>query len=85
MAEFYLRTADHLPGLLAAFRKQSGLTQAELAYRLGITQQALSKLERNAETMSIGRLLKLMSVLNVELVLRDGDNRPLASPPDGGW
>jgi len=75
MAEFYLRTVDHLPGLLEAFRKQSGMTQAELALRMGITQQSLSRMERNAENISMSRLLKILSILNVELVLRDSDSR----------
>ncbi len=75
MTEFPVRTTDQLPLLIQAFRKQSGMTQAEVALRMGITQQALSSLERNASSVSAGRLLKLFSILRVEMVLRN------VSPP----
>lgn len=69
MSEYPLRTAEQLSVLLQAFRKESGLTQSEVALRLGITQQTYSTLERNAETVGVGRLLKLLGILGVELVL----------------
>ena len=77
MNEFPVRTADQLPGLLQSFRKAAGLTQADVASRLGITQQTLSALERNATAVSAARLMKLLSILGVELVLR----RPAGASP----
>ncbi|REE92664.1 helix-turn-helix domain-containing protein [Cupriavidus plantarum] len=70
MPEFTVRTAEQLPALLQAFRKEAGLTQAATAMRLGVTQQTLSSLERNAEKVSADRLLQLLGILGVELVLR---------------
>ena len=69
MSDYHLRTAEQLSILLQAFRKESGLTQSEVALRLGVTQQTYSTLERNAETVGVGRLLKLLGILGVELVL----------------
>lgn len=69
MSEYPLRTAEQLSVLLQAFRKESGLTQSEVALRLGVTQQTYSTLERNAEAVGVGRLLKLLGILGVELVL----------------
>jgi HTH-type transcriptional regulator/antitoxin HipB len=69
MSEYPLRTAEQLSVLLQAFRKESGLTQSDVALRLGVTQQTYSTLERNAETVGVGRLLKLLGILGVELVL----------------
>jgi HTH-type transcriptional regulator/antitoxin HipB len=76
MNDFVVRTSEQLPALLQAFRKQAGLTQAEAALRLGVTQQTMSALERNAEKVSAGRLMKLLGILGVELVLRQDDLRP---------
>jgi len=76
MSKFTVRTADQLPTLLQAFRKEAGLTQSEAALRLGVTQQTYSALERNAEKVGAARMLKLLSILGVELVL----NKPTASP-----
>lgn len=70
MDEYTVRMPEQLPGLLKSFRKASGLTQADVAARMGITQQTLSALERNATAVSAARLMKLLAVLGVELVLR---------------
>ena len=70
MEEFTVRTTEQLPQLLKAFRKAAQLTQADVAMRLGVTQQTVSALERNAETVSAVRLMKLMNILGVEWVLR---------------
>lgn len=69
MNQFTIRTAEQLPTLLQAFRKDAGLTQSEVALRLGVTQQTYSALERNAEKVSAARLLKLLGILGVEFVL----------------
>jgi HTH-type transcriptional regulator/antitoxin HipB len=69
MTGFTVRTADQLPSLLQAFRKETGLTQSDVALRLGVTQQTYSALERNAENIGAARLLKLLGLLGVEMVL----------------
>jgi len=70
MNDFTVRTPEQLPAMLKGFRKKAGLTQADVAARMGISQQTLSALERNAEAVSAGRLMRLLAVLGVELVLR---------------
>src|SRR3546814_17420370 len=76
MNDFTVRTAQQLPALIQGFRKQAGLTQTDTALRLGITQQTLSALERNADKVSAERLLRLMNILGVELVLRQPNDTP---------
>lgn len=56
--------------MLQAFRKAAGLTQAEIALRLGVTQQTYSALERNASKVSTQRLLQLLQLLGVDMVLQ---------------
>lgn len=85
MPEFNVRTVEELPGLLEAFRKQAGFTQAELALRMGITQQSLSRMERNADKISMSKFLRILSILKVELVLRDGDTRSSVRENDSPW
>lgn len=77
MNDYVVRTPDHLQALVQGFRKQAGLTQSEMAKRLGITQQTLSAFERNADKASADRLLEYLSILGVELVLR----QPRAGEP----
>lgn len=87
MPDFTVRTAEQLPILIQAFRKDAGLTQAEAASRLGVTQQTYSALERNAGKMSAERLLKLLNLLGSELVLKQRQpgegNKPVADTPSG--
>ena len=70
MDEFVVRTSHQLPILLSAFRKTAQLTQADVAILMGVTQQTVSAMERNAKAVSAERLMKLLSVLGVDLVLR---------------
>ena len=55
MDEFVVRTSDQLSPLLRAFRKEAKLTQVDVAQRMGVTQQTVSALERNAEAVSAQR------------------------------
>jgi HTH-type transcriptional regulator / antitoxin HipB len=69
MADFTVRAAAQLPPLLQAFRKEAGMTQSEVALRLGVSQQTYSAMERNADKVGTARLLKLLNILGVELTL----------------
>lgn len=84
-SEFPIRTADQLPALLQAFRRETGLTQAEVALRLGVSQQTLSAFERNADKMGADRLLQLLGLLGVELVLRKSAPTHGPAPSDPAW
>lgn len=70
MDEFIVHTSRQLPMFLSAFRKAAKLTQADVAMRMGVTQQTVSAMERNPKAVSAERLMKLLSVLGVDLVLR---------------
>lgn len=80
MPGFTVRTADQLPALLQAFRKETGLTQSDVALRLGVTQQTYSALERNAENIGAARLLKLLGIFGVEMVLDKPPPRSATTP-----
>ena len=89
MSQYVVRTAEQLPALLKAFRKQAGLTQRVLATRLGMTQQTLSALERSANKVSADRLLQVLGILDVDMVLQprglDASSRRQTSAGDAGW
>ena len=87
MREFPIRTAIQLPALVQAYRKESGMTQTEVARHLGITQQTLSALERNAANVSASRLVALLNILGVEVVLRkkSPSKTPASSTAGPDW
>jgi HTH-type transcriptional regulator/antitoxin HipB len=70
MSNYTIQTAEQLKPIIAGFRKSAGLTQADMAVRLGITQQTYSVAERNASNMSVSKLLTVLNALGVELVLQ---------------
>lgn len=81
MSDYTMMAPDQLPALLKSLRQAAGLTQAEVAARLGVTQQTLSALERRAGRISVARLMALLSVLGAQLVLRQPDAQASQGAP----
>lgn len=65
-----IRVAHQLGPLMRAFRKQAGLSQAQLAERLGITRQAITALEREPEAATFERLMRVWAELGLEFSLQ---------------
>jgi HTH-type transcriptional regulator/antitoxin HipB len=55
----------------AARRKALGLSQTQVAARLGLSQNRLSELESRPETLTLAQLLALAKVLGFTLHLGD--------------
>lgn len=70
---------------LRSLRKVRGLSQTDLARRIGVTQSRIAAIERNPAAVSAGQLLELLKVLGVELVLRDAQTARESTPPQGEW
>ena len=51
-------------------RAQAGITQRELAVRSGMTQAAISRLERGDRSLTIAGLERLLLVMGMKLELR---------------
>ena len=80
MDNYSIQTAAQLAPIIAGFRKSAGLTQAEMAMRLGTTQQTYSAAERNASSMSLSKLLTVLNALGVEIVLQPKHSSAEATP-----
>jgi HTH-type transcriptional regulator/antitoxin HipB len=65
-----LHSAAQLSAHLKSLRTLRGLTQAQLAKRLGIRQSRLADIENHPETVSSAQLLDLLAALGVEVLLR---------------
>ncbi len=63
-------TADQLALILRAQRKGRKLTQKAAAKRVGLLPKTISALEAAPENSSIASLYKLLSALDLELVIR---------------
>jgi len=67
--DYPVKTPSQLRPLLVGFRKAAGLTQAQMAIRLGVTQQTYAQLEAKPESGSMERIFKVLRLLNVNMVL----------------
>jgi len=65
--------------LLAAARKQAGMTQGQIGKQLGITQGRVSQIEKRASKVTIAMLLQYANLLGLELVIRS------RRPPESSW
>ena len=64
-----LLTSQQLGQLLRSARKQSAMTQNQVAARLGLSQNRVSHLENHADELSVKQLLTWCAVLGLELQL----------------
>lgn len=68
--DFTALTPDQLAAVLRGRRQTLGLTQRELGVRVGLLQKTVSSLETDPSGSSITSLYRLLSALDLELVLR---------------
>jgi len=62
---------SQLSQLLKGRRKRLGLTQAQLAAKLTLTQNRLSQIETDPRGLTLDRLLDLLNVLGLEMKVED--------------
>jgi HTH-type transcriptional regulator/antitoxin HipB len=71
MVTFLAQTPAQLGSVLRGYRRQRGLTQGQLAARVGLAQKAISFAETHPDRIGVERLFRILAALEVELVLRD--------------
>lgn len=69
--DYLISIADQLAPQLRSLRKVRQLGQADLAFKLGVSQSRIAAIERNPAAVSAGQLMDYLNVLGVDLVLRD--------------
>ena len=72
MATHNLALATQLGSFLRDARLQRGLTQPMMAKKLGISTQAYSRLERNAERAAFERIFRVCRLLDLRIAIADG-------------
>lgn len=77
---------EQLGAYLRAIRLGQGLTQTQLAQRLGLSQSRIVAIEKDPGRIRVQQLLQLLHVLQTRLVLQDprpaGPARTPAALPD---
>lgn len=68
--------------VLRKYRKDQGLTQAQLAAKFNLTQKMVSNIEAGLPGVQLGTLFKLMAALDLEMQLV---SRTADSPHEALW
>ncbi|BCQ25757.1 helix-turn-helix domain-containing protein [Caballeronia sp. NK8] len=71
--------------VLAAGRKRAGLTQAQAAARLGISQSRISTLERDSGALTLDQLLALFGAYGLQLLVQDRPDNSLIEANEAEW
>lgn len=67
--DYFIPTSQHLGLALRSERKKKGLTQQEAGHRVGLYAKTVSALENHPGSATIESLMKLLSALDLELVV----------------
>lgn len=76
----FIATPTQMAQLLTAGRRQAGLTQAEAAARVGVSQSRISALETDAAALTLAQLLALCGAYGLQLQVRDKSQPAPPSP-----
>ena len=84
-SDWYSQEAATFGDRVAAAREQSGLTQKELARRLGVRTSTIRNWEDDLSEPRANRLSIMAGILNVSMMwLINGQGEGMDSPPDTG-
>ena len=73
---YSIKTAKQFGAILRGFRKQQAMKQIDLAGKTGLPQSRISTIEDDPSGLSFERVLKILSALNLELVVRERKPQP---------
>jgi HTH-type transcriptional regulator / antitoxin HipB len=74
-----ITTLSQIGTILASRRKHLKLSQAEVAERIGLSQNRLSVLESEPDSLTTRQLLALLNTLDLELIITERGSEPKGS------
>ena len=74
--DFVLTFPEQLGLHLKSLRKAAGLSQAELATLLGVSQSRVAAIEKDPAAVSLGQFMAILKLLQAKLVIRQEHPAP---------
>jgi HTH-type transcriptional regulator/antitoxin HipB len=68
--EYLLQLPEQLALHLKSLRKAAGVSQVQLAQRLGLSQSRIAAIERDPSAISVRQLLEILQLLDADVLLR---------------
>ncbi len=78
-------TPQQLRTILRSLRQASGLTQAQLGQRLGVTQKRIARIEAAPEVTSYDQIARMVTAMGYRLVIEEPPRRRVAEPEPASW
>lgn len=78
-----LQLPDQLALHLKSLRKAAGVSQSQLAQRLGVSQSRVAAIERDPAAISVRQLMEILQLLDADLLMRpraDAVASPASAP-----
>ncbi|MHB1179355.1 MAG: helix-turn-helix domain-containing protein, partial [Daejeonella sp.] len=60
--------------IIKKYRKLKGYSGTDMAFKLGISQNAYSKIELSRTRVTIERLIEISTILNIPVTVKIGDD-----------
>lgn len=76
------RTPKQIGAVIARLRREQNLTQAELAAKVSLRQEAISKIEAGNAATRLSKILDVIAALDFELVIRPRSKGSLSDIED---
>lgn len=76
-----LQLPDQLALHLKSLRKAAGVSQAQLAQRLGVSQSRVAAIERDPAAISVRQLMEILQLLDADLLMRPRADAVASSAP----
>ena len=73
-----IQVPSQLSSHIRALRKASGLSQADLGDRMGLSQARIARIEGDPLSISVEQLLRVLSALGVRMTLEPRPTTPAA-------
>jgi HTH-type transcriptional regulator/antitoxin HipB len=81
-----IKSTKELAAFVRDHRKQSELTQTEIASRVGLKQATLSSFETHPDATRIKTLFSILAALDLEMhLVKKGDSEAKSSKNDTEW
>ena len=78
-----MRTLNQVSDALRYLRKKHRWSQEEFGRKLGLSQERISAIERNPQSVNLSQLLSVLARLDAELVIRIRRKTP-STAEEGG-
>lgn len=78
-------TPQQLRTILRSLRQASGLTQAQLGQRIGVTQKRIARIEAAPEVTAFDQIARMVTAMGYRLVVEEPPRHQVAEPGPETW